>query len=194
MAVGESFDVSTVREYTVEAGRPDTVTREKLEALKNGGVTRISINPQTFNDDVLRVIGRKHTSALTAEKFYEARAVGFQNINMDFIAGLPTDSVFSFYSSIDKALDFAPENITVHTLSLKRSSNLGTSCPPDTHANQLRYCPKSTAIISNGVLIINCSGKGIFCSSCAHTSFLLQQGVFCGSIFCRFVKENEEQY
>lgn len=124
-AVGESFNLSTVREYTVEAGRPDTITREKLEVLKNGGVTRISINPQTFNDDVLRVIGRKHTSALTAEKFYEAREVGFQNINMDFIAGLPSDSVPSFCSSIDKALDFAPENITVHTLSLKRSSNLG---------------------------------------------------------------------
>ncbi len=124
-AVGESFHLSTVREYTVEAGRPDTITREKLEVLKNGGVTRISINPQTFNDDVLRVIGRKHTSALTAEKFYEAREVGFQNINMDFIAGLPSDSVPSFCSSIDKALEFAPENITVHTLSLKRSSNLG---------------------------------------------------------------------
>ena len=87
---------------------------------------RISINPQTFNDAVLREIGRKHTAALTEEKFYEARAAGFGNINMDFIAGLPTDTVSSFCNSIDKALSLTPENITVHTLSLKRASNLGT--------------------------------------------------------------------
>ncbi|MGN0570725.1 MAG: coproporphyrinogen dehydrogenase HemZ [Candidatus Fimenecus sp.] len=125
-AVGDAFDLSTVREYTVEAGRPDTITREKLDVLASGGVTRISINPQTFNDAVLREIGRKHTAALTEEKFYEARAAGFRNINMDFIAGLPTDTVISFCNSIDKALTLTPENITVHTLSLKRASNLGT--------------------------------------------------------------------
>lgn len=125
-AVEEAFDVSAVREYTVEAGRPDTITREKLDTLKNGGVTRISINPQTFNDAVLRAVGRPHTAALTEEKFYEARAAGFDNINMDFIAGLPTDTVPSFCNSIDKAITFMPENITVHTLSVKRASNLGT--------------------------------------------------------------------
>lgn len=125
-AVETAFDLSNVREYTVEAGRPDTITREKLDTLKAGGVTRISINPQTFNDAVLREIGRKHTAALTEEKFYEARAAGFGNINMDFIAGLPTDTVSSFYNSIDKALSLTPENITVHTLSVKRASNLGT--------------------------------------------------------------------
>lgn len=125
-AVGEAFDLSAVREYTVEAGRPDTITREKLDALKSGGVTRISINPQTFNDAVLREIGRKHTAALTEEKFYEARKAGFRNINMDFIAGLPTETVPSFCNSIDKALSLTPENITVHTLSVKRASNLGT--------------------------------------------------------------------
>ncbi len=125
-AVEASFDLSDVREYTVEAGRPDTVTREKLDALKNGGVTRVSINPQTFNDAVLREIGRCHTSARTQAAFYEARAAGFGNINMDFIAGLPTDTTESFSSSIDQAVALAPENITVHTLSLKRASNLGT--------------------------------------------------------------------
>lgn len=125
-AVEESFDLSTVREYTVEAGRPDTVTREKLDILKSGGVTRISINPQTFNDAVLREIGRNHTSALTESAYSEARAAGFENINMDFIAGLPTDTPDSFASSIDRALDLNPENITVHTLALKRASRLGT--------------------------------------------------------------------
>lgn len=125
-AVAESFDLSAVREYTVEAGRPDTVTREKLDTLKNNGVTRISINPQTFNDAVLREIGRNHTSALTESAYSEARAAGFRNINMDFIAGLPADTPDSFASSIDRALYLNPENITVHTLSLKRASNLGT--------------------------------------------------------------------
>lgn len=125
-AIEKSFDLSTVREYTVEAGRPDTVTAEKLEALYTSGVTRISINPQTFNDAVLREIGRNHTSELTESAYFAARGAGFQNINMDFIAGLPTDTPASFAASIDRALTLAPENITVHTLSLKRSSNLGT--------------------------------------------------------------------
>ncbi len=125
-AVEQSFDLSAVREYTVEAGRPDTVTPEKFEVLKNGGVTRVSINPQTFNDAVLREIGRCHTSEMTEAAFAMARQAGFDNINMDFIAGLPTDTLESFEQSIDKALLLAPENITVHTLSLKRSSNLGT--------------------------------------------------------------------
>lgn len=125
-AVDSAFDLSTVREYTVEAGRPDTITKEKLDALHAGGVTRISINPQTFNDAVLREIGRNHTAALTESAYFAARDAGFQNINMDFIAGLPTDTPDSFASSIDRALSLAPENITVHTLSLKRASNLGT--------------------------------------------------------------------
>ena len=125
-AVEQAFDLSAVREYTVEAGRPDTVTREKLVALKNGGVTRVSINPQTFNDAVLREIGRNHTSALTESAYFAARDAGFGNINMDFIAGLPTDTPDSFAASIDRALALVPENITVHTLSLKRASRLGT--------------------------------------------------------------------
>lgn len=125
-AVEQAFDLSAVREYTVEAGRPDTVTREKLVALKNGGVTRVSINPQTFNDAVLREIGRNHTSALTESAYFAARDAGFGNINMDFIAGLPTDTPDSFAASMDRALALAPENITVHTLSLKRASRLGT--------------------------------------------------------------------
>lgn len=134
-AVDEAFDLTTVREYTVEAGRPDTITKEKLDTLYRGGVTRISINPQTFNDRVLENIGRKHTAAMTEEAFCMARDAGFRNINMDLIAGLPGDTTESFAASVDKAISFIPENITVHTLSLKRSSNMGTS---GTHFDRLQ--------------------------------------------------------
>lgn len=123
--INDCFDLSALREYTVEAGRPDTITTEKLEALLSSGVTRISINPQTFNNEVLKTIGRKHTWELTVEKFLEARSLGFNNINMDLIAGLPGDSYESFCNSVEKAMSFNPENITVHTLALKRASNLG---------------------------------------------------------------------
>ena len=90
--VREQFDLSHCVEFTVEAGRPDTVTKEKLQALLNGGVTRISINPQSMHDDVLRAIGRRHTVADTLRAFSLARDMGFDNINMDLIAGLPLDT------------------------------------------------------------------------------------------------------
>lgn len=112
-------------ELTVEAGRPDTITKEKLIALKNGGVSRISINPQTMNDDVLNNIGRKHTTHQTIEAFYLARECGFNNINMDLIAGLPGDTVESFKNTIDNIIELNPESVTVHSLSLKRSSGMG---------------------------------------------------------------------
>lgn len=124
--ISESFDLSQLREYTVEAGRPDTVTREKLTALKNAGVTRISINPQSFNDKVLEAIGRKHTCGQTLEAFYLARECGFDNINMDFIAGLPADSLSSFENSIDTAVSLGTESVTVHTLALKTAAYLVT--------------------------------------------------------------------
>ncbi len=123
-AVARHFDLSTVREYTVEAGRPDTVTEDKLRALKAAGVTRISINPQTLNNEVLSHIGRRHT----VEQFYEAydlaRRCGHGNINTDLIAGLPTDTVDSFERTLDGILRLLPESVTVHTLSMKRAANL----------------------------------------------------------------------
>lgn len=125
------FDLSECLEYTVEAGRPDTVTREKLWVLKKHGVGRISINPQTFSDSVLRAIGRQHTSEQTVEKYLLAREVGFEAINMDLIAGLPTDTVDSFKKSVDKAIELGAENITVHTLALKRSASLVTENESD---------------------------------------------------------------
>ncbi len=122
--VNRSFDLSTCREFTVEAGRPDTITPEKLNALKSRGVTRISINPQTLNDDVLKIIGRRHTTEQTLSAFALARSLGFDNINMDLIAGLPGDTVQSFQSTLDRVIGLAPESITVHTLALKRSARI----------------------------------------------------------------------
>ena len=130
-AVREAFDMEKVREFTVEAGRPDTIDEKKLLAIKNAGVTRISINPQTFSDSVLKAVGRPHTAEDTIEKFLLARRLGFDNINMDLIAGLPTDTPESFKKSIDKAIELSPENITVHTLSLKRSASLVTENEAD---------------------------------------------------------------
>ncbi len=124
-AVETHFDLSHLREYTVEAGRPDTITPQKMEMLKRKGVTRVSINPQTMNDAVLERIGRRHTAAQTVEAFYLARQAGHKNINMDLIAGLTGDDLQSFCSTIDQIVDLAPENITLHTLSVKRSSRIG---------------------------------------------------------------------
>lgn len=125
-AISKNFPLEKVGEYTIEAGRPDSITREKLRVIKNAKATRISINPQTFNDSVLNVIGRKHTSKQTEDAMLLAREEGFDNINMDLIAGLPTDTVQSFEESLNKVLSFGAENITVHTLALKRSSSLVT--------------------------------------------------------------------
>ena len=123
-AVEENFDLSCLREYTVEAGRPDTITREKLVCLKSHGVGRISINPQTFNDQVLEEIGRRHTAAQTLESYELARSVGFDTINMDLIAGLAGDSLESFSKTVDRAMELQPENVTLHTLTVKRASRL----------------------------------------------------------------------
>lgn len=122
--ISESFDMSQVREYTVEAGRPDTVTPDKLKAIFSGGAGRISINPQTLNDSVLHSIGRKHTVDRFYEAFESARAQGFKVINTDIIAGLPTDSYESFCRTVDGIIALSPENITVHTLSIKRAADL----------------------------------------------------------------------
>ena len=111
-------------EYTVEAGRPDTITRDKLLVLKDQGIGRISINPQTLEDEVLRAIGRRHSAQDILDAYALAREVGFQSINMDLIAGLPRDSVHGFARSLEGVLALKPENITVHTLALKKGSGL----------------------------------------------------------------------
>ncbi len=124
--IAADFDLSGISEYTIEAGRPDSVTEEKFLVMKNSACTRISINPQTFSDSVLKEIGRNHTSAQTLTAFNMAREKGFDNINMDLIAGLPTDTLENFADTLDTVIALSPENITVHTLALKRSSTIVT--------------------------------------------------------------------
>ena len=118
------FDLSALREYTVEAGRPDTITRERLQVLRAHGVDRVSVNPQTMSDAVLEAIGRKHTAAAVEQALAVVRSVGGFSVNMDLIAGLPADSFEGFAATLDRVLALAPENITVHTLSLKKGSRI----------------------------------------------------------------------
>lgn len=130
-AVETSFDLSTLREYTVEAGRPDTVTQEKMAAIHAAGVGRVSINPQTLQPDVLAGIGRKHTVDQFYDAFEIARKAGFKNINTDLIAGLPGDDFEGFSRTMEGILSLAPESVTVHTLSMKRASNIMLQKRPD---------------------------------------------------------------
>lgn len=122
--VSASFDLTKIREYSVEAGRPDTITEEKLRVIKELGADRISVNPQTLNDDVLRVIGRRHSGEDAIRAFELARKLGFDNINTDLIAGLPTETAESFKNTLDRIVELSPESITVHTLTVKRSAAL----------------------------------------------------------------------
>lgn len=122
--INTSFPMEQCKEFTVEAGRPDTITEDKLKVIFANGADRISINPQTMNDKVLEAIGRKHTAQQTIDAFNLARKVGFNHINMDLIVGLPEDTFESFKNTLDIITGLNPESITVHTLSMKRSSNL----------------------------------------------------------------------
>lgn len=123
-AVEQNFDVSSLLEYTVEAGRPDTMNAEKLRIIKDAGATRISINPQTMEDAVLEAIGRKHTAQDVVEQVAATRALGGLAINMDLIAGLPGDTPAGFAKTLKKTLALEPENLTVHTLAMKRGATL----------------------------------------------------------------------
>lgn len=120
----DSFDFSGVKEFTVEAGRPDTITDLKLEVLKKHGVDRISVNPQSINDKTLKIIGRRHTSEQFLEAFKKVRSYDFDCINTDIIAGLPGETVDEFKHTVDEVLKLAPENITVHTMSIKRAADI----------------------------------------------------------------------
>ena len=127
----KAFDFSGLREYTVEAGRPDTITEEKLDILTRHGAKRICINPQSMSQDVLSAIGRNHSPKDVTEAVKLVRKTG-SALNMDIIAGLPSDSLSGFKKTLDTVVEFAPENITVHTLSLKKGSRImleGTDIP-----------------------------------------------------------------
>ncbi len=119
-----AFDLSAVREITVEAGRPETITQDKLLVLKKHGVSRISVNPQSMDDAVLEAIGRKHTAQDIIDALAIVRGVGGINVNMDLIAGLPKDSPEGFARTLNTVLALEPENITVHTLALKKGSGI----------------------------------------------------------------------
>ena len=120
----ERLDLSNIKEFTVEAGRPDSITREKLEALKRNNVSRISINPQTMNQKTLDFVGRKHSVEDIKDCFNMARELGFDNINMDLILGLPGETVEMVENTMKEIVSLNPESVTVHTLALKRASDL----------------------------------------------------------------------
>lgn len=123
-AVRTHVDISGAREYTVEAGRADTITEGKLLVIRDMGATRISVNPQTLQDSVLEAIGRRHTAQQAVDAFYLARKLGFDDINMDLIAGLPTDTYEGFSDTLERVIALDPDSITVHTLTLKRAADL----------------------------------------------------------------------
>lgn len=125
-AFEEAFDTASCEEITVEAGRPDTITAEKLAVLKAHGVTRVSVNPQTMEDHVLRAIGRRHTAGDIEAAMELVGKYGFPHVNMDLIAGLPEDTPEGFRRSLDRCLAFGTDNVTVHTLALKKGSRILT--------------------------------------------------------------------
>ena len=132
-----NFDFSKIKEFTLEAGRPDTITKDKLYEAKQGGVNRISINPQTMNEQTLKRVGRKHTPDMVRNCFEMARKMGFDNINMDLIAGLPEETVDMFKYSLDEVIKLDPENITVHSMCVKRAASLRFSDAELAKANDM---------------------------------------------------------
>lgn len=120
----EHFDTTGLKEYTIEAGRPDSITRDKLLIMKKHGVDRISINPQTMNDDTLKLIGRHHTVEQIKEAFTLARECGFDNINMDLIIGLPGETREHIERTMREVALLAPDSLTVHSLAIKRAARL----------------------------------------------------------------------
>ncbi len=121
-AVYKNFDKESIEEFTVEAGRPDTIDGELLKMLNENQIDRISINPQTMNDNTLKIIGRKHSSKDIINTYYQARQIGFDVINMDLIVGLPSEGIEEIKNTLDSIRELKPENLTVHTLAVKRGS------------------------------------------------------------------------
>lgn len=122
--ISEEFDFSKLREYTVEAGRPDTVTAEKMRVIRDNGGDRVSVNPQTLHQSVLDGIGRRHTVGQFFEAYRIAKNIGFKAVNVDLIAGLPNDDFNGFCDTLEQIIALDPENITVHALSIKRAADL----------------------------------------------------------------------
>ncbi len=122
--INEKFVLNNTKEFSVEAGRPDTITKAKLLSMKKNNVNRISINPQTMNQKTLDIVGRKHTVEDVKNVFYMARENGFFNINMDLILGLPKETIYDVKNTMEEIVKLSPESVTVHTLAVKRASAL----------------------------------------------------------------------
>ena len=122
--IDENFSFEHLHEYTVEAGRPDSITEEKLRVMKNHPVTRISVNPQTMQQKTLDIVGRKHTVQDVRDIFRMARALGFDNINMDLIAGLPQETAEDMQDTLRQIEELAPDSLTVHSLAIKRAARM----------------------------------------------------------------------
>ena len=150
----ELFDFSTVKEFTVEAGRADSITREKLKVLKKHGVSRISINPQTMKQETLQIIGRRHTVEQVIEAYKMAREIGFDNINMDLILGLPDEMEEDVANTIEKVVELAPDSLTVHSLAIKRASKLNQWIT-EHGVKTLRNTDKTMEIAAEGAKRLN---------------------------------------
>lgn len=133
--IKESFDLSGLKEFTIEAGRPDTITREKLAVMQDAGIDRISINPQTMKAETLALIGRNHSPEDIRRTFAQAKEMNFAAINCDVIAGLPQETEEDFAATLKELIAMEPENITVHCLAVKRASKL-IGLDPDFHYKQ----------------------------------------------------------
>ena len=125
LCIEQNFSMETVQEYTVEAGRPDSITKEKLEVIRKYPVTRISINPQTMQQKTLDLVGRKHTVGDVKTIFHLARTLGFDNINMDLIAGLPGESAEDMRDTLAQIEQLGPDSLTIHSLAIKRAAKMG---------------------------------------------------------------------
>ena len=125
LTVSQSFPMENMAEYTVEAGRPDSITEEKLQVIRHYPVTRISINPQTMQQKTLDIVGRRHTVGEVKEAFYKAREAGFDNINMDLIAGLPGENASDMADTLAQVEGLMPDSLTVHALAIKRAAKFG---------------------------------------------------------------------
>ncbi len=123
--IQKSFSFEYLQEFTIEAGRPDSITREKLEVMRRFPVTRISVNPQTMQQKTLDLVGRKHTVQDVKDIFHAARELGFDNINMDLIAGLPGETAEDMRDTLCQIEELSPDSLTVHALAIKRAAKFG---------------------------------------------------------------------
>ncbi len=175
-ATHKSFNLKCLRELTVEAGRPDTITEEKLRVLKDHGVNRISINPQSMKESTLEIIGRKHSADDVYNAFETAHKIGIETINTDLIAGLPEESEKDFADSLEKIIGLGADNITLHTLAVKRSSRLKEV---DEKINYRNESLRNKMLVSAHEKLRNCSYRPYYLYRQKNTSGDTENTGFC---------------